>query len=263
MRKCFVIAAAAFVSCLSASSASAQSSWSSWSPLDGRLIFSLNAAGQTGSQDLTRTNTFSLYEEQATEEFSQKVEAGPFLDIGAAYKIGQDFGLGPDRFGIGMVYTSLKSSENGSVTGSYPHPDFFERPRSITATADNLEHKEQAVHIQAILFIPFVEKVDFALSVGPSFFTTSQDFIRSVQISENPPAFNSVNVDSVDVVNVKESSVGFNLGMDVTYSFTPTIGAGAMLRFTHSSQDFTVAEGQSTSLDVGGFQIGAGVRLRF
>ncbi len=70
-------------------------------------------------------------------------------------------------------------------------------------------------------------------------------------------------VDSVDVVNVKESSVGFNLGMDVTYSFTPTIGAGAMLRFTHSSQDFTVAEGQSTSLDVGGFQIGAGVRLRF
>jgi hypothetical protein len=259
MRKCFVIAAAAFVFCLSESAASAQS----WSPLGGRLIVSLNAAGQTGSQDLTRTNTFSLYEEQATEDFSQKIEAGTFFDIGAAYKIGQDFGLGPDRFGLGMVFTSLKSSENGSVTGSYPHPDFFDRPRSVTATAENLEHKEQAVHIQAILFIPFVEKVDFALSVGPSFFTTSQDFMRSVQISENPPAFNTVTVNSVDVVNVKESSVGFNLGMDVTYSITPMIGAGAMLRFTRSSQDFSLEEGQSTSLDIGGFQIGAGVRLRF
>jgi hypothetical protein len=162
-----------------------------------------------------------------------------------------------------VVYTSLKSSDNGTITGSLPHPLFFDRPRTFTTTVENLEHKEKAVHVQAILFIPFVEKVDFAVSVGPSFFTTTQDFARGVLFSENPPSFNSVTIDAVDVATIKESSVGFNLGMDVTYSVTPMIGAGAMLRFTRSSADFSLADGVSTSVDAGGFQIGAGVRLRF
>jgi hypothetical protein len=196
-------------------------------------------------------------------DFAQKIESGAFWDIGAAYKFGQDLGFAGGQFGVGFVYASLKSTENGSITGSLPHPLFFDRPRTVTATVENLEHKEQVVHVQAIWYWPFVEKVDFALSAGPSFFTTTQAFARGFEFSENPPSFNSVTIDSIDVATIKESSVGFNLGLDVTYSITPMIGAGAMMRFSRSSADFNLAEGQSASVDTGGFQIGAGVRLKF
>jgi hypothetical protein len=48
--------------------------------------------------------------------------------------------------------------------------------------------------------------------------------------------------------------------VDVTYLVTPRYGAGVLLRYTRGSVDI---EGANDSLTVGGFQIGAGLRVRF
>jgi len=255
MRKCFVVTATVVIMALTVAEASAQSSWA---PLGGRLIFSVNGGAQIGNQDFDRTTTFTLYDEPATVDFNQKIESGGLLDIGGAFRLKPIGG-----FGVGLTYTSLSSREAASITGSLPNPLVFDRPRSFSVTTDGLEHKEQAVHIQALWFVPFVEKVDFMFSAGPSFFTVTQGFARGITFSENPPSFDTVTIDAVDIATLEESAVGFNLGAEATYSFTPMLGVGAMMRYTWGTANFNLAEGQDAEVRAGGFQIGAGLRLRF
>jgi hypothetical protein len=65
------------------------------------------------------------------------------------------------------------------------------------------------------------------------------------------------------VVEASDSPVGINVGADVTYMVTKTFGAGVLLRYAGGSADLATPSGASLSLDAGGFQFGAGVRVRF
>jgi hypothetical protein len=57
---------------------------------------------------------------------------------------------------------------------------------------------------------------------------------------------------------------GFHVGADVSWFYTPALGVGVVGRYSRG----TVAardplSGLDTDLDVGGFQVGGGVRVRF
>jgi hypothetical protein len=252
MRKSVVFAASVLAFCsAAASTASAQ-----WAPLGGRLTVAVNGAIQPGSQDLDRTTTFTLYDENAEVTTAQKIQGGGVFDIGAAYRIRKNIGLG-------VSYSFMRSVDPGTITGSLPHPIFFDQPRTFSTITGDLVHKEHVVHVQAIYYIPFVDKVDFSVFAGPSFFTVTQGFARGVTFSEQPPDFRAVTIDTIDTVEVDKSGVGFNIGAEGTYAITRMIGAGAMVRYTRASLDFDLGEGQTAAVKAGNFQLGAGLRLRF
>jgi opacity protein-like surface antigen len=232
----------------------AQAQWGE--PLGGRLTVSVNGAVQPASQDINRTTTFDLYGEQAEVTTAQEVTGGGLLDIGAMYRV-------RGNFGIGAAYTMMTSDSTGSISGRLPHPLFFDQPRAFDVAVPTLEHDEQALHVNAVWFIPFVEKVDFAVFAGPSFFAVKQGLARGVTFSENPPEFNTVTIDTVDTATVEESAVGFNIGADGSYAVTPNIAVGVLLRYTRASVDMPLAEGATAEVKAGNFQIGAGVRFRF
>jgi opacity protein-like surface antigen len=225
-------------------------------PLDGRLIFSVNGLLQPGSQDVDRTSTFTLYDEPAEIRSTQKVDGGGLFEVGATYRV-------RNNLGVGVSYTSLSRTSDGEISGSLPHPLFFDAPRQFSAPVPGLRHKQQAVHLSAVYYMPFVENVDLAFSAGPSFFTVSQGFARGVSFSENFPDFNTVTIDAIDTATLEESAVGFHLGADGLYAFTENIGAGLQLRYTRATANFDISDGQSAEVTAGGFQIGVGLRLRF
>lgn len=225
-------------------------------PLDGRLIVSVNGLLQPGSQDVGRTSTFTLYDEPAEIRSNQKVDGGGVFEVGATYRV-------RDNFGVGLSYTRLSRTGDGDISGSLPHPLFFDAPRQFNAPVPGLKHKQQAVHVSAVYYMPFVENVDIAFSAGPSFFTVSQGFARGVSFSENFPDFTTVTIDAIDTATLEESAVGFHLGADGLYAFTENIGAGVQLRYTRGTANFDISEGQSTKVTAGGFQLGVGLRLRF
>jgi hypothetical protein len=253
----FILAAAiaAGSPTISAAQTVAVSSQAAAPPPAPRWFIGVNGGAQAGGQDAARSVTFDLYEEQAVFESSQSIDGGAIIDVGAAGRLYRNYG-------VGVAYTAFSNSGSATFGGSLPHPLVFDQPRTFSGTAD-VDHKERAVHVQAVWFVPFTDKVDFALSGGPSFFTVEQGFVRGITFGEVPPDFNTVTVDSVDVVSLEESGVGFNVGVDMTYAFTRLLGAGVTLRFTRGSLDFDLGEGQTASLDAGGFQFGAGVRVRF
>ena len=162
-----------------------------------------------------------------------------------------------------MAYDFVSNSGDGTVSGSLPHPQVFDQPRTFTASADDLAHSENAFHFQAVWFVPFTDKVDFTISGGPSVFNVKQELIRGVTFSEIPPNFTSVTIDSVEVVELRDSAWGFNIGADMTYALTPSIGVGALIRYSHGTVEFNVSDTQTADVTAGGFQIGGGVRFKF
>ena len=225
-------------------------------PLGDKLIVSANLGIQVGDNDLARSTSFDLYDETATVDFTQTINNGFFFEFGGAYKV-------QPNFGVGLTYGFLSNSGPGSVSGSLPHPLFFSRPRSFSADVDDLDHSEQSLHFQAIYFMPFTDKVDFAFSGGPSLFNVKQQLLTGVNFTDVPPSFDSVTIDSVNSVELKDSGWGFNLGAEMTYAVTTSIGANVLLRYTHGNVEFNPAEGQTADVSAGGFQIGAGLKFRF
>jgi hypothetical protein len=224
-------------------------------PEPARWFVHLHGGAQPGSQDLNTATDFTLYDENAHFESSQSADGGGFLDIGGAARL-------YENYGVGISYAGFSSSGDASYSGSLPHPLIFDRPRSFNGTAP-VEHEEHGVHVQAVWFIPYTDKIDFTVGIGPSFFSVTQGFVRGITFSENPPDYNTVTIDSVDVVTLKESGVGFNFGATGTYAITRHIGASVMLRYVRGSLTFRLGEGQTADADAGGFQFGAGVGVRF
>ena len=258
MRKSVLLIAVAAVVSLAAwpSTALAQQG-----PLGGKVFVSVNFGIQVGDNSLERTSTFPLYDETATVDISQTINNGAFFDFSGAYKL-RAYKLRGD-LGVGMAYDFVSNSGDGTVSGSLPHPELFDQPRTFTASADDLAHSENAFHFQAVWFVPFTDKVDFTISGGPSIFSVKQELIRGVTFSEIPPNFTSVTIDSVEVIELRDSAWGFNIGADMTYALTPSIGVGALIRYSHGTVEFNVSDTQTADVTAGGFQIGGGVRFKF
>jgi len=209
----------------------------------------VNAGVQVGSHDLTATQSFDLYDETATVTSSSKVKSGGLFDIGGGYRVW-------NNVTVGLIYSWTSSDSNAAITGSIPDPVFFDRPRSVTASASGLNHTENALHFNATWMMPVTDKIDVGFSAGPSIFFVKQDMVSSLPIVSEP----GPTVGAPVVTGDSETAVGVNFGVDVTYLVSKKWGVGGLARYTWGSATFA---GTDDSLTLGGFQIGGGLRLRF
>jgi hypothetical protein len=135
-----------------------------------------------------------------------------------------------------------------------PDPVVFDSPVEQTLSAGELDHSETAVHISAVWFWPYSDKIDVALFAGPSIVSVNHQTVTGVTVIEN-----TATADGVTTAEASETAVGIHIGADFSYMFTPRYGAGVLLRYVGGSVDVPGVD----SLGVGGFQLGAGVRVRF
>jgi hypothetical protein len=225
-----------------APSVQAQTTW------NDKGFANVNLGVQGGSRTLGTATTFDIYDEAATVSTSQDVGGGALFDLGAGYKVWRNLALA-------VGYSRTSSSDDATLAALIPDPVFFDQPRPASASVSDLQHTENAIHLMGVWVMPVTEELDVAFSAGPTIFNVSQDLPGSLTVTEPTPT-----VDNVNVADVSETGVGINFGIDVTYRLTPRFGVGGMARYTRGSVDL---EGASDSLTVGGFQIGAGLRVRF
>jgi hypothetical protein len=223
-------------------------------PFDGKVFVTINGLYQPGKETIEQSTTFDVYDETATASATQSVKnGGGMFDVGGGYRT--------NRYGIGISYTQFKSNNSASYSGSIPHPIFFDRPRTTSATLDGLEHTEHVVHVQAYYFVPVARKMDVGVFIGPSFFSVKQDFVTGLNTFTESSDFATVSIPA-SYTTVKDSPVGFNIGGELTYTVTPNVAGAFLLRFSRANADFEV-DGATTSMNVGNVQVGAGIRLRF
>ncbi len=227
-----------------------------WLPLDGRAFVDVNELYQAHSQEVSQRGTFSLYDEAGSFEATQGIDNGGLWDIGFGYQVWRDLSVG-----LGVAQFSKPGPAR--VSGSVPHPLFYDRPRSYAQDLST-GHKARAIYLQALyrLRIPDAERIELGVMAGPAHLRVWQDLVRNVTVSEVGPPFSTVNATPV-VNRGAKSTLGVLVGADIGYRFHPNVGAGVLLRYVAGRVGLPGLAGERVEVDAAGFQVGGGVRLRF
>ncbi len=224
-------------------------------PWEDRLFVNVSGGGQVATPDFQPSLSFPLFDETGTLEAPYNIDSGGFFDVSAGVRIWQNLAAG-------VAVTRFSRSSDITLAARVPHPLFVDRLRDVTGIARGVGHSQTAVHLQAVWMLPLSDRIDLAFSAGPSIFTVSSDLITTIRLEPEVPPFEA-RVSGVTVERGSGTTVGFNIGADWSYLFRPAVGAGTMLRYTRGSGNLDVPGGGTVSVDAGGFQMGAGIRLRW
>lgn len=213
---------------------------------------------EQGKTDLADTRTYTLYDEQARTTTTSSLTSGNIIDFGGGVRVFRNLS-------VGGAFHSESNKADVAITGSVPNPIFFNRPRTLTATATELRRKETAGHLQFGWMVPVGAKLDVLAFAGPSWFRLEQEVVSEVLIAERGLPFTEVVVQPT-IVNRKKSVVGFNAGIDATYIFWQNdrirLGAGGFVRYSKGETSVVLMTTEQNT-NVGGAQYGFGFRFRF
>jgi hypothetical protein len=227
-------------------------------PWTDRGYFNLGGGFESVSGQLNDAGTRQIYGEQGNLSISQAVDSGSFFDFGAGARVWRNVS-------VGFAFHSGGTHSEASVSGSIPHPAFFNRPRALALSVPDLERNERAVHLQFGYMLPLTERISVHVSLGPSFFKLRQDVVGDVTLTENLSNLNVVNATPV-IAEREDSPTGFNIGADVAFNAYTSgrfkVGGGMFVRYAGASANIQVLDNVVDS-DVGGLQVGFGVRTRF
>lgn len=211
----------------------------------GAGFLNVNLGAQPQRRTLRTSESFTLYDEKATITGTLPIKNGVVFDLTGGYRVDQ-------RLAIAVGVSSFRSSGDGGIIASIPDPAFFDRPKVVGRDTSGLERSELGVHLQAVWTTPVSDRVDVSVSAGPSLIRATQQFATgSIPVGTR----------NFDLTQRSESgtALGVNAGVDLAYLFSPQYGVGLFLRYAGGSVDLPTA----SSVKVGGFQGGLGLRLRF
>jgi len=213
---------------------------------EGKIFINVNGGAQTQSRSVDNSFSLPVYGQTATVNTTASIPSGGLFDLSAGYRL-------RPNIGIAVGFSTL--SVTGSVAGlaSVPSPIFFNRPASVTIPESPADRKDRNIYVLLVGFVPVTDKVDVALSIGPSFTHIEQSLITAVSI---PAGTQNVNP---TIQTQSATAKGINVGVDLSYMFVPHVGAGAFMRYVSGSVDLESAP----NLKAGGFQVGVGGRFRF
>ena len=216
-------------------------------PPSKKIFVDVNFGAQPASRTFS-TDAFPIvYGEVAIINANQGVDGSSFMDVTGGYRIWRDLSV---AVGLTTTFTIKNVAE---VTGGIPHPLFYDTRVQSDVTVENLDHREQSAHLSVMWTSPVTDKMDASVFFGPSYIKVFQDLVTSVNVPAGTQTFTALS----DQQTV--TTWGFHIGGDVTYLFTPHVGAGALVRYVKAQADLPSVP----DLDLAGFQIGGGVRVRF
>ena len=104
-------------------------------------------------------------------------------------------------------------------------------------------------------------RLDVALSAGPSLFLVTQDRVSEVAVEEAGAPYTEVLATPVKEA-ARTEAFGRNVGFDLTYRLARHLGAGVFVRWTEARAKLPEF-GPDTTVEAGGLQSGLGLRFRF
>ena len=183
------------------------------------------------------------------------VKSGPTFDLAGG-------GILWRQLGIGVGVSRFSVSTPSSVTGTVPHPFFFNQARRVTGDVSGLTREELAIHIQARGVFPVGSHLQVMVFGGPSFFKVKQGVVTDFTVTEQDP-FDSATFKSATTTSASASKMGFGGGGDVTFFFARQIGVGGTVQFAGTTVEVPAAGGVTQDVKVGGVKAGGGLRVRF
>ena len=211
-----------------------------------------NLAIQSGARPFADVLTPVIYTQPASVVATHPVAGGMLpLDLAGGIRV-------RGSLGFGLGFTKFALTDIADVAAKIPNPVPANAARSAATTAE-VARADTAFHLLALWVVPITDHIDVAFSGGPSLIWVTQDRVSEVAIAEDSPTFATVAISEVGIAGYKDRVLGMHGGADVTYFLTPMIGVGGGVRYVRGS---TPADGNGAAIDVGGLQMGVGVRIR-
>jgi hypothetical protein len=221
----------------------------------GRGFIAITAGLQAAPSDFTDEFTFTANAEAGTIEARYPSEPPFLLDASAGYRFW-------GRVGVALGVARTSSNGTVGVRASVPHPLLLDHDRLVEGEASDVSRTETAAHLQ--LFYEMMPKGKWRTRffAGPSYFNVEQDLVHTVTVNETYP-YDTATFATAVTGNAEGSSVGFNVGADISWMFSKRAGAGVLLRYAHAGIDLNAPDSRTVSTDGGGLQAGAGLRFLF
>jgi hypothetical protein len=224
-------------------------------PMENKIFVNVNVGGTTGASDVRQHFDFEYLLENATVETSRRVGGGGLFDFTAGAQV-------IDNWVAAISFTRSGGDSTASYTASIPDPIETDQFRPVSGTIPDMKHSESWFAFLAGYMLPkfpalpdFMDKVDLTVFAGPVRAGVKHELVSAVTVSETESG-PSV---SIDRQTISKGFWGIQVGIDGRYMVTEHIGAGVFLRYMGASGDVT----EGLNLDVGGFQGGGGVRIKF
>ena len=214
-----------------------------------RVFVNVSAGQQWMNQSLRTSGEFEIYEETATWDAPFDIDDSVLFDIAGGYRVWKNLALGAG-------FTRTTDTHGATLTASIPDTLEFDRPHVETRSVTGLDREETAFHISATWMVPITDRLDIALSGGPSFFTVKQAYVSGMTVAQGTTTIADVTTASID-----KSATGFHIAGDATVRIIRNLGVGFMARYSRAKVD--TPELQGGTLEAGGFQGLVGARIRF
>lgn len=223
----------------------------------------INGGYQIGDSAVLQRFSQQLFGETAAFDVRHATSDGVALDGGLGLRVW-------NNLAVGAAVTRYSTRSTVVVTGEVPHPLFTARHRDWRHELGGYHRTEIAVHVHAVWTFRLAERIDVAVSAGPSHFNVKQDRVAGIRPGRGAPPDYAVEAD-FDSAPARAQAVGANVGVDVTYHLIRrtrpgqlfwTAGIGVFARWTTAMSDLT-AFGPDQTVEVGGVQSGIGLRFRF
>jgi hypothetical protein len=223
------------------------------------IFANVSIGGQGGSDRLSRTQTFPIYEETASITSSREVKGGPFFDLVVGRPIRRPFGAA-------LAYSRRADDRGGNVEGSVPDPIVFDAPRLATATVGGLRHREHWVALLGVwqYRLPWFE-LDLMVMAGPALVKVENDQVGDVTVTEGAggPQLTTT------TTRIRRTRTGGVVIADVQYFLVENVGIrwfrldavgiGGFVRYARATAGLL----DNQRLQVGGVQGGGGLRIKF
>jgi len=212
-----------------------------------RGFVNLSGGFQSGKTDASSTLSFPLYDETATLETARELGSSPLWDVTAGLRVWRNLA-------VAVSVSGRMANGDAVATTIVPDPVFYDQPRSVEAPITGMKHSELAGSLLAAWVFPVTDQLEFTAMVGPTAVRVSHEAVKGVTITEGTPPTVAVGLETLS-----KSVWGYTAGLDGRYAITSRFGVGAFLRYSAATANLT----SDLKLDVGGLQMGAGLRVRF
>ena len=200
--------------------------------------------------------TFQRYDETGSFESHYDVTKHHALDVGIAFLLWRGLALG-------FAGSHVAEPTTARVEAQVPHPFFFGFSRAASGVRRGLKRKEIGLHVQGQYWWFINETLLLRTIWGPTIFFASQALVSEIDTEEVGGDFDQVLLTGHRSRTVTAGALGLNLGFDGPWFMTERIGLGFGVRYSRATATIRLGGRSATPLELGGTQVGGGLRLAF
>ncbi len=219
-----------------------------------RIWFSASGGVQPAVNSFSDTFEVPLYTENEKVSIDYPVKGGAVIAASGGFRVWKQLALG-----VGI--TRYNRRGHAAVDAQIPHP-FFDNQRRQVQGAAPATRTELGANLLVGWMMPLTNRCRILITAGPSVLSVRQTLVTGVELTETYP-YDTATFNGATSKAATATATGFNAGVDLFWMFSRRIGAGGLVQVTRARAREPAGAGRTVSVDAGGAQAGAGLRLVF